>query len=124
MGLKKDPQILKKRSENDTETQTRKKGVKKTVISKNYFAHPSSAAVSRRPVELKVFEVFEVFARYLTRFAPVVNDGCGGLRTLRGTAAPTFGLRRWMYSVAGMFPEVPGGSRRVVGVSGALCWQL
>ena len=29
MDLKKDPKILKKRSENDTEKQTRKKGVKR-----------------------------------------------------------------------------------------------
>ena len=34
LGLEKDPKIIKKRSENDTEKQTRKKGVKKSIISK------------------------------------------------------------------------------------------
>ena len=30
----------------------------------------------------------EFAKRYLERFAPVVNDGCGGLNSLRATAAP------------------------------------
>ncbi len=33
---------------------------------------------------------------YLERFAPVVNDGCGGLSSLRATAAPS-----WEFDVGG-----------------------
>ena len=51
------------------------------------------AAASRRPGgggggKPPEFGSSEFAKRYLERFAPVVNDGCGGLSSLRATAAP------------------------------------
>ena len=38
--------------------------------------------------KLPEFGEFEFGLRCFERFAPVVNDGCGGLSSLRATAAP------------------------------------